>query len=176
MKVGSKSGLFPLELINQDKYCGYYIDKAGELFSIKNQAEPKLLMGRRSGAYRYYTLTSRSGNSMVFNGYVIFQEARKHPAFHAECHDAVTTPMPSVQTKITDRDHAASVQDGIKKRGYIIGQVQGEALVFGSKPAIHTSLKSVKAEIERLANKTPGLQLVYAKIEGAVRAASLVWE
>ena len=74
------------------------------------------------------------------------------------------------------RSHAKSLAEGIKERGYIIGQVQKEALVFGSQPQVHTTLQSVKSEIERLAGKTPGLQLVYLKIEGSVRAAAMVWE
>ena len=71
--------------------------------------------------------------------------------------------------------HAGTVVQGIARKGYIIGRVEGEALLFGSKPPIHLTLDSVKAEVARLALKSPGTQIIYVKIEGSASTNGVTW-
>ena len=190
MIVGGMPGLFPLEKLNRN-WSKYYMNAGGQVFSVKTTTAPRLLNGSTSAQGRHYSLSPSNGFSPdTIRADALVRRAKTHVDFKKETvltvepkwpHDSPFNNLESEKVdayrdQIGERNHAASVADGIKARGYLIGQVQGEAIVFGSKPKIHTTLKSVKSEIERLANKTPGLQLIYLKIEGSVRAASLVWE
>ena len=186
MIVGGMPGLFPLSKLNPH-WNKYFMNASGDVFSTKTSDTPRKLNGSHTTSGRYYALSPSSGyGSQTELATRLVNRARAHVDFHKETQ--LTQPHQSEFNKLRDgngqtaleamkdRDHAPSLQAGIKGRGYVIARVEGEALVFGSKPVVHTTLKSVTSEIERLANKTPGLQLVYLKIEGAVRAAKLVWE
>ena len=191
MIVGGMPGLFPLEKLNST-WQDYYINAAGFLFSTKKGVGyPRKLQGSTTAqGHHYYTLSS--GYTTTVRSDDLLRRARQHKDFKNETstvidtqpHEIVTLTLTEYDADVTGklkgtphgRSHAKSLAEGIKERGYIIGQVQKEALVFGSKPMVHTTLKSVIGEIERLAAKTPGLQLVYLKIEGSARAAAMVWE
>ena len=187
MNVNGVRGLFPLKNINS-AYDGYYMNLQGEVFSTKRFTTPQKMLGSTQGfgtmKRQIYSFSSTQFRQpRTEHGTVLFANAKRHKDWAKET--AVTTDtvaMPAFGDKpksifpgMTDRNHAQTLQDGLKAKGYIIGQVQGEALVFGSKPKVHTTLTSVKAEVARLASQSPGTQIVYLKIEGAAVANGLAW-
>ena len=193
MIVGGMPGLFPLSNI-RNGWSSYFMNGAGHVFSTKANPVPRKLSGSTTISGHYYTLSPSDGHSSsTERADSLLRRAKAHTEFKKETalttdnvvHDTLFnklknkvngSPNLTAAVGMVDRDHATSVKEGIEKRGFLIGRVVGEAIVFGSKPKIHITLKSAKSEIERLANQTPGLQLIYLQIEGAVRAATLVWE
>lgn len=179
MKIGKLTGLFPLVRLNE-MHKNYFIDQFGRVYSSKTQQTPKQLTGFNERTVHYVTLTGVDNVRRKLSTSRLLGQARLHSAWIRELSDNIDVTVPKNASTLvgspTSDKIAISVQDGIKGRGYIIGQVQGEALVFGSKPRIHSTVESVEAEIERLANKSPGMQLVYLKIQRSVKAATLVWE
>lgn len=187
MNVNGVIGMFPLSLI-RPFYKDYYMDANGNVYSTKQRITPQLMKGTsapRGG--RLYTFTSTNpANRLPANerGDVLFAEAKRHPSFALETNLTTTpagglTTMPAMAlksaAKLGERNHAASTRDGIAQKGYIIGRLEGEAIVFGSKPMIHTTLKSVKSEVERLAQANPGKMILYVKIEGSAIANGIAW-
>jgi hypothetical protein len=179
MLVAKIAGLFPLHKVDA-QLIGYYMNKHGEIFSTRQNAErARKLTGSNQDGIHFFTLAL--GNTAAVGKYPskkLIKRAISHPEFVAE------TGFVSQQLQLEDvstrsaeaQSHVSTLSDGIKKRGWVIGKVQGESIAFSQHPTIHATISSVKNEIQRLAAKTPGQQFIYLKIEGAVRANSFVWE
>lgn len=181
MNVGNVPGLFDLSKCDV-QWQGYWMNGSDEIFSTKMGGNPRRMTGSRTVSGTYFTF-SRNGSGNSYNKTQITGRARLHRDFAKETailvvsKDELIKPRAAVALeKMVGRDHAVTPQEGIKQKGYIIGSLVGDALLFGSKPQVHTTLKSVKAEMERLAAKSPGRTMIYCKIEGSCRAASMVWE
>lgn len=177
MIVNGVAGLYRLSSLNA-QWASYYADAQGNVYSVRTSAVPKKMMGSVTGGRRYFTLTCNNGHTQTVAQDQLIRNLRSKIDFERET--SLTQPAAAVQAAVTNRDaaqrnHAASLAAGVKAKGYIIGRVQGEAFAFGSKPAIHTTLASVRSEAERLAVANPGVEYVYFKIEGSVKASSLVW-
>lgn len=179
MQVGS-SYLFPLSKIDTH-LDGYFISAEGKMFSTKKFSQGRVMVG--SGPYgtsaRTYTM-----NGCSYDGSMLFHRAQQHRDWKNE----TMTPTANVlivtkhdaQSKITDRSHAQDVVQGIKGRGFVIGQVAvhdgQEHLLFGSKPAIHMTEQSYKDEMTRLATSKPGIKFVALKIVASVVSGGVKWE
>jgi hypothetical protein len=188
MNVNGTPGFFPLLKIRPN-FSGYYMTANGDIYSTKQYKSPrKMIGGGTTRGGRTYTFSvSNSRLPVTERGDTLFALAKRHTDWAADT--SLTTPaestniarMPNFASPVSnigtaERHHAASTSIGIAKKGYIIGQVQGEAIVFGSKPVVHTSLQSVKSEVERLAARSPGTQIIYVKIEGAAVANGIAWQ
>lgn len=57
--------------------------------------------------------------------------------------------------------------------GYVIATVTDTGLLFGSKPKVHATQDLAEAELERLANVSPGTEFVMLKAQKAARAATV---
>jgi hypothetical protein len=175
MNVNGIAGLYRLANLNA-QWASYFADAHGNVYSVRTSAVPRKMMGSVNGGRRYFTLTGNNGRAQTVAQDQLIRDLRNKADFIRE-----TSLTPAVQAVVTNREaagqrnHAASLAAGVKAKGYIIGRVQGEAFAFGSKPAIHTTLLSVRSEMERLATANPGVEYVYFKIEGSVKAASLAW-
>lgn len=168
MKVGTLTGLFPLSKLNSG-WTDYYINAKGEVFSSKRSTTPGKLNGSSTGLF---SLSPSNGASATnVKGSDLLRRAKTHKDWAAETMKGFVPPKDAP----SDRDHAATLEEGIEKRGWIIGRVEGEALVFGSKPKVHTTEESLVSEMERLALANPGVQLIAAKIDRSVKAAKIVW-
>lgn len=151
-------------------YKGYYMDAAGEIYSaLPGRAWMIRLSGSNTASGRYYTLNQRSYRhdalkSQFLNRLDFKQEFSK--------------PVEVTEARVSssDRSHAATIDAGVSAKGYLIGRVQGNAIVLGSKPAIHLTLKSVNSEMERLASVHPGVKFVRMKIDGSVVSGGVRWE
>lgn len=177
MIVNGIAGLYRLSGLNP-QWASYYADAQGNVYSVRTSAVPRKMMGSVTGGRRYFTLTGNNSRVQSVAQDQLIRDLRNKADFIRET--SLTQPAAAVQAAVTNRDagqrnHSQSLAAGVKARGYIIGRVQGEAFVFGSKPAIHTTLASVRSEMERLATANPGVEYVYFKIEGSVKAASLAW-
>jgi len=64
----------------------------------------------------------------------------------------------------------------IKGRAVLIASVEGDSLVFGTKPKLHIGEKSWKAEMTRLATVAPGTKFVALQIVTSVVAGGVRWE
>lgn len=151
-------------------YKGYYMDATGEIYSAKASVGRLLrLSGSNTVSGRYYTLNQRSYRhdslkSQFLNRLDFKQEFAK-PVAVAEA-----------RVSSSDRSHAATIDAGVSAKGYLIGRVQGNAIVLGSQPAVHLTLKSVNSEMERLAGAHPGVKFVRMKIDGSVVSGGVRWE
>jgi len=192
MIVNGTPGFFPLSKI-RSHLKDYYMTANGDIYSTRQQATPRKMTGTpaaRNG--RTYTFSTATGLPATLRGDDLFAEAKRHADWTketAKTTETKTVSMPAFGTKTVaakkksmakseeseDRDHAASTAAGIAAKGYLIGKVEGEAIVFGSKPVIHTSLTSVKNEVARLAKRSPGTQIIYVKIEGSAIANDIAW-
>lgn len=180
MNINGVNNIFPLNLLNTN-FTDYYMDANGRVYSTKRVTTPQVMLGsttgfgsRRRHVYSFSSPNTRQATQQF--GDDLFAKAKRHAdwALHTSGHPiANAAKMPNFITK--DRDHAQTLEDGLRSKGYIIGQVQGEALVFGSKPKVHTTLTSVKEEVARLASKSPGTKIVYLKVEGMAVANGIAW-
>lgn len=82
--------------------------------------------------------------------------------------------QPALQEAVAS-NHATTLVQGIYLRGFIIGRVENGVILFGSKPPIHLTEDSVKAEVARLAAKSPGTQIIWVKIQGAATVNGINW-
>lgn len=199
MNINGILGLFPLQFV-RNGFDGYYINAAGEVFSTKQYATPRKMTGGPGGrgTGRVYTFTSTDRFQrlpMNVRGDTLLADAKRHARWAIETNqynnsaplaaNAGLVPMPAMNlthaaaakaaSEKASRNHASSTADGIARKGYIIGRLDGDAIVFGSKPVIHTSLTSVKSEVERLVQANPGKTILYVKIEGAAVANGIHW-
>lgn len=84
-------------------------------------------------------------------------------------------PFQPATQAATPSNHATTLVQGIYQRGFIIGRVENGVILFGSKPPIHLTEDSVKAEVARLAAKSPGTQIIWVKIQGAATVNGINW-
>ena len=188
MNINGVNNLFPLSHIRPG-YVGYFMDVNGHVYSTKQFTTPRKLAGSTTGygamQRTIYSFTAAGRRQAVQeHGATLFAEAKRHALWTKETSTThVTVSMPDFAkglgnvNKVDDSIHAATIVQGIKQRGYIIGQVVSGsgAIVFGSKPKIHMTEESVKAEVARLAAKSPGTQIIYVKIMGAATSHALAW-
>jgi hypothetical protein len=178
MIVAGVHGMFPLSKLDSGLSC-YYMDARGDVFS--NRQNPKRLR-KLIG-----TVQSKNCHSFIFtpdDGRKAFQttsnslrsRAYEHPDFIKEATIDPLVPLPerSVIYLSGNKEATVSLSLGIKKKGWVIAQVNDETLVL--RPKTFLTLESVKSEVQRLATQTPDVQFVYLKIEGAATASSIIWE
>lgn len=172
MLIDNKN-LFPLSYV-YPSLGGYYMDADGAIYSSKRSKTLSRLFGTNSSGVRYYTL-----NKSSWSGTDLLRRARGDSRFDAETKTIITAkhigaqlPIPAVDA----RAHAASLELGLKAKGFMIGTVQGTALSFAKTPTIHTTEASVKSEAERLARLQPGIKFVIVKVCNVVVASSVSWE
>lgn len=166
MNIEAVMGLFPLSRINA-QLTHYYMDSSGNVFSTKQSTVPKKMLGTVTSGYRYYNLRTSRG-AINERADLLISKCKNHSDWKRE---TSLSSGPDV-SEFTDE---VNIKQAVAGHGYVICQVVNNALVFGSKPKIHTTLASVKAEVERLANKSPGVQIAYLQILGSAIAGSLVW-
>jgi len=171
MQFGSQH-LFPLERV-ETLMKGYYMDGKGEVYSTKRSGTPQRMHGSATTSGTYLTLNGRS-----FSKTQLQRQAMAHPYFKMETSVApYVAATPAAPAAVTQRSHASTLADGIRARGWVIAKVavvQGEeALLFGSKPAVHTTQASVDAELTRLATLNPGTKYVKLKIDGGLLLGGL---
>ena len=165
MEVGNQY-LFPLTWL-ESFFAGYYMDAKGDVYSTR-RGFPARMTGSSTSSGVYLTLNGRSQSKTALQ-----RRAMSHPSFKEETSGPVKAVVSPGGLPVTvKRDHASSLAEGIAKRGWLVAKValvQGEeALLFGSKPKVHTSQASVDDELARLATLNPGTKYVKLKIEGGL--------
>lgn len=172
--------LFPLAEVTTS-YAGYFMSTEGEVYSTMQSADGRKMTG--SGTYgsknRYYTL-----NGISVNGIDLFNRARRNTKWAEHTNPSLAKMVPEVAPKLqgtpADRSHARSLDEGLKAKGWVLAKVaehKGEKfLMFGSKPAIHTTPASYRSELQRLATSQPGTKFVALRVETSLVAGGLVWE
>ena len=180
MQIDGKN-MFPLSLVLPSvRKDTYYMAADRSVFS---NARGKLVRLHGSHGYGGKTFSFRrvqGSGTFTERASVIETLATQHSQFKAHTSLGISINLPST-TKVpatarADRSHAASVEDGIKSKGYIIARVHKGHLVFGSEPPIHLTAASVKSEMERLAMAHPGVKFVELKITQSVVAGGVSWE
>lgn len=101
-----------------------------------------------------------------------------HVDFFKDTTERVSTASKPARAKSmpNSRLHAETITAGIKARGWIIGQVADQSIIFGAVPVIHITDASVMSELERLAAKKPGTKFVKLRIEAALTVGEVHWE
>jgi len=179
--------LFPLRLVIFS-LDGYYMSKDGAVFSTNGSTGVlRQLNGSRTSSGHYYTLKTNT-----YRHDQLFAKAKAHAQFLTHTsgitREDVQMQRAVAQTAEAIRDlhlgdipagvraHAPSVHDGITRKGVLLGTVDGDILVFGSKPKLHLTEASWRDEAERIAKLKPGLKVVAFKIIGSVVAKGVHWE
>jgi hypothetical protein len=173
------NGVIALELnaIDSDIPAGYYMSIEGNIWSTRR---PSGGVHKLSGSVyvtssgvtkRYFKL----GKSQYYHN-TLFNQAKKSPVwintFHRPFRDAlIETGKRDVVT--AKRDAGANTMP--MKGGYVIATFKDGGLMFSSKPRVHATLESVRAEMARLATLNPGVTFVSLQIEQTVTASQLVW-
>jgi len=175
--------LFPLNNINP-RFSGYLMDSDGTIYSQKARKNKLTkLWGSTTTSGQYYTL---SGNS--YRADDILRQARSHKAWFSEVGNEAQRILDGIRSRNLvntgevvhnnepDRSYAVSMNNAIKHRGVLIATIEGDKLLFGSKPKIHIGETSWKSEMERLARVAPGKKFVALQIVASVVAEGLRWE
>jgi len=181
MQFGSMN-LFALSHLSPHAYSGYYMNRDGAVYSTKRGSTPVKMLGSGHGAMLTYTMNKRS-----VNGLSLVRQAQRHSMFLSETAsnrpalDVVTERLAAkAKSYGAQRNHASNVQVGIASKGVVIARVAkhdgAEHLLFGSKPAIHTTEASYKDEMTRLAMQYPGTKFVALKIVTSVISGGVTWE
>lgn len=157
MNVGSKTNLFPLNLVH-GYLTGYWIDAKGNIWSTRQNAEPQPMKVTSTGNIQ---LCLRSHNA-----HRLLRSAQTHGTWRTHTESAVA----KVVTKPT-----AAVTQAKVPTGWIIGSLAGTSFSFAEKPKVHVTETSVKEELERLAKSKPGVTFVSFKIEKSATAGGVVW-
>jgi hypothetical protein len=149
---------------------GYFMNALGQVFSTKS-GNLLRLSGSTTKSGRYYTLNGRTHreDQLVFG-------AKRHKDFTRETSPAPVVNVVDAPVLGARRSYATSMQEAIKLRGTMIATVQGEKLVFGTDPKIHTTEQSWREEMARLATVSPGTKFVAVKIVQSVVAGNISWE
>ena len=157
---------------------GYFIDPAtNDIYSTKSSptSVPVRLKGTVSVSTgrRTFTLSGRP----YTHSYLI-EVARPH--INKLRNEQKTPSVPVGLGTPRDRSHAANVTAGLTVKGVVIAQVakhNGEDfLMFGSKPTIHTTEQSWRAEMTRLATTKPGTKFVAFKVDSTLVSGGLQWD
>lgn len=161
--------LFPLNNITS-LGSGYYMSAAGQIFSGKSGKLVRL-SGSNTTSGRYFTLSGRTHREDQ-----LVRDARRHKLFDKETAVAGVLEAPkTVKVDGTKRSYASSMQEAITLRGVMIAAVQGDRLIFGTKPKTHITEQSWKDEMTRLATVSPGTKFVAVKIVQSVVAGGVTW-
>lgn len=158
--------LLPLHFLNVS-WEGYFIDAQHMLWSSKRGG--KLL--------RLYGYRHRSGNRrFTLNGVTYFESYIKKLVLTSANFKQETSGVIKEKTlELHNRSWAATLNDGLRQKGYLIGTVQNESLSFSKNPAIHLTMESMKSEMERLATTHPGKKFVAVKVVNSVQAG-ITWD
>lgn len=174
--------LFPLHLIGSNIGGAYFMDATGNVYSNRT-GNLVQLRGSRTNSGTYYKFGQQWGSGWRHDTLVARAKAHKEWAAHTAPKLFANAPQLDVAAgamekfvKVPKRDHAETVEIGVKLKGSIIARIHKGKLVFGSDPKIHTTSRSLEDEMLRLAQSHPGVKFVELKCERSVVAGGLSWE
>lgn len=159
MNVGSKTNLFPLQLV-YTYLNGYWIDAKGNLWSTRQKAEPQALKVADSGSIQ---LCMRSHNARR-----LLRSAQAHGTWRTHTEPSVAKVVTKPVSTITQTTAKVPV-------GWIIGSLAGTSFSFAATPKVHVTESSVKEELERLAKARPGVTFVSFKVDRSATSGGVVW-
>ena len=163
MQVGTKSNLFPLNLV-YGNLTGHWIDSKGNIWSTRQKAEPQPMKTTLSGSIQ---LCLRSHNARR-----LLLTAKRHGLWRTHTEPAVA----KVVAKVVAKPVATTTTTNAKApSGWIIGTLNGASFSFAESPKVHDTLMSVSAELERLAKSKPGVTFVSLKVDRSATAGGVVW-
>lgn len=158
MQVGTKSNLFPLNLV-YGYLTGYWIDATGKIWSTRQNAEPQPMKVTSTGNIQ---LCLRSHNARR-----LLRSAQSHSTWRTHTEPMVSKVVP-LQVTVTQTPSKVPV-------GWIIGSLAGTSFSFAAKPKVHVTESSVKEELERLAKSKPGVTFVSFKVDRSATSGGVVW-
>lgn len=184
--------VFPLELVLHGA-AGYFMDAQGEIWSEKSRKGVLIRLAGSTSANGRYVNLSIGGFSTSHKVADLTIRAQRHTEFAkhtapfgeaaavvvpkttlAAAQAAALTASAPFQSK-----HAASIDAGIKLRGWVIATVENGKLSFGADPKIHITDDSVNTELARLASAKRDTKYVKLQIQAALTLPALpaaVWE
>lgn len=159
MNVGSKTNLFPLNLV-YGYLTGYWIDAKGNIWSTRQKAEPQPLKVTDAGNIQ---LCLRSHNARR-----LLRSAQAHSTWRTHTEPAVAKVVTKPVATVTQTQAKVPV-------GWIIGSLAGTSFSFAAKPKVHVTESSVKEELERLAKARPGVTFVSFKVDRSATTGGVIW-
>lgn len=173
--------LFPMAMLRHS-FDGYYMNVQGAIFSNRGPSgKLRQLNGSRTTSGHYFTL-----NNSTWRHDQLMREAKAHAKFANHTtgitsedrimQKSVSSTADQVLNAIRDRHHAENVAQGVKQKGVVLATIVDGTLIFGSRPKIHLSDESWRAEAERIAVAKPGLKVVALKVVGSVVSGGVNWE
>lgn len=200
MLIDNKN-LFPLKFV-EENLLDYWMDADGEVYSTKRGGKLTRLSGSipyRSGFGRYSSTGTRTYtlNGKSYPAGLLRERAMAYVSFSIETYDATKktpggygpkvlsakalgvdlTKVKGPIAPLQNRSHAASVDEGVAAKGWIIcSHLPDVGLVFSKTPAIHLTTESAKAEMERLAREVPGTKFVLLRILNTIVSGGVTWQ
>lgn len=158
MQVGTKSNLFPLNLV-YSYMSGYWIDAYGNIWSTRKKSEPQPMKVNSAGNIQLCLRThSRS---------LLLARAKANSLWRTHTEPAVpkTVVKPSASTQTTTKVPV----------GWVIGTHVGTSFSFSENPKVHVTEGDCIAELERLAKSKPGVTFVSFKVDRSATAGGVIW-
>lgn len=169
--------LFPLSVILNVRRGRYFLSADYSVYSIASGKLVRLLGSRTSSGLTFSFAPGAGVGKQIVKHEKIVHLANACPTFkdHVKI-DTLGVNVNKIENTTPKTSHAPTIEAGVKAKGSIIGRVHKGRLVFGSEPKIHTTLDSVRNEMQRLAIQYPGVKFVECKIVSTVIAGGVTWE
>lgn len=151
------TGLYPLRKV-ANYLVGYHVDATGQVYSTKQGTTPRKMTA--SGTSHKYWCFSYNGTSRTMRTDELDRYLAKDIGFQAWKKDA---------SVISLEQHAT------QSKGFIVGSMSDSGVSFSSRPKVHDTEQSARAECERLASMNKGKTFLYVEIKGCVKATGLSW-
>lgn len=152
--------LFDLSKLGS-QYCGYFVDREGKVYSNKQGTLRALKVSAPSNTFnKYWNLST--------NGYA--------QAVRTDRFDEMLNRSDEYRSFVNAAKALGAVTPAATmSKGFIVGSVSPQGVSFSSRPKVHTSEASARAECERLATTNKGKTFMYVEIKGSVKASGVNW-
>lgn len=141
------------------QYNGYFVDREGKVYSNKQGTLRALKVSAPSNTFNKYWNLSTNGYAQAIRTDRFEEMLNRSDEYRS-----------FVKAPKSDSAPAA-----IMSKGFIIGSVSSDSVSFSSRPKVHTTEASARAECERLAIANKGKTFVYVEIKGSVKATGVNW-
>ena len=152
--------LFDLSKLGS-QYSGYFVDREGKVYSNKQGILRALKVSAPSNTFnKYWNLST--------NGYA--------QAVRTDRFDEMLNRSDEYRSFVNAAKALGAVTPAATmSKGFIVGSVSPQGVSFSSRPKVHTSEASARAECERLATSNKGKTFMYVEIKGSVKASGVNW-
>lgn len=141
------------------QYNGYFVDREGKVYSNKQGTLRALKVSAPANTFNKYWNLSTNGYAQAVRTDRLEEMLNRSDEYRSFVKDAKSVSAPAA----------------VMSKGFIVGSVSSEGVSFSSRPKVHASEASARAECERLATTNKGKTFMYVEIKGSVKASGVNW-